>query len=84
MVKWKKHRLFAEILGLTSKQAREIDFFLDYLSDRNIPHTLAKKATHNVFGIAISGAKYGERGALYAVSHIVLDQISNLRKRKNR
>jgi len=82
-LKWYEHRRWAKVFGLSEKEARDIDDMLDFMTiDVNglkirFPHGLARKLTHNDFGIFAAAEKHGVKGMLYAWKHL---QDDNTRK----
>ena len=78
MPSWKLHRKLAKYLGIDYKLSREIDRFLDFPEFYGIK--LPHKALHNVFGVAMAGVKYGNKGLIYALFHIILDEKVSRRR----
>ncbi|MHA1581637.1 MAG: hypothetical protein ACTSYM_03945 [Candidatus Baldrarchaeia archaeon] len=78
MPRHREHYKFARDFGIDidKKTAREIDRFLDFpkhpLTGKRLPH----KALHNWIGIHLIRKRWGEKGRLYALSHLLLDRLN--------
>jgi len=68
--------------GRSKKIARKVNELLD--KPVLVDHFTWRKITHTPFGVALSLVLYGEEGALYAVEHILLDELFSMVKKRGR